>query len=175
MHYLYLIVSNKAVKIGISGNPSKRLSDLQNSNYETLQLYFTFSCETPELSTVLERKLHRRYSHLNIRGEWFSIDPEIAINDVLSRAEFRNLTCNYERYMRPVITDKEWRVSPAEEKTMVSTAAITAIILSILTSLLFTGIDVPTLPFISLFVADFLFLLMCFSIFVRVIYRALGD
>ena len=66
-------VVGELVKIGMASNMAARFSALQSSQPETIYLLATI----PGGLTV-ERRLHRVYSHLRERGEWFRVDPELA-------------------------------------------------------------------------------------------------
>jgi hypothetical protein len=67
--------SPKPVKIGLAGDPQKRLEKLQVGNSSELTLIMSIPCESPEEAGRLERSLHwiasKRFRHL--RGEWFQI------------------------------------------------------------------------------------------------------
>jgi hypothetical protein len=60
------------VKIGIALDPKQRLAGLQISHFERL----TLLAAAPG-GIRLETQLHRRFAHLQIRGEWFRFTPEI--------------------------------------------------------------------------------------------------
>jgi DNA-binding transcriptional regulator YdaS (Cro superfamily) len=60
------------VKIGWAVDPVSRLRELQCGNHAELRLLR----ELPG-SITEERVLHRAFSHLRIRGEWFSFDPKM--------------------------------------------------------------------------------------------------
>lgn len=75
--YVYLIemqLDGKcyAYKIGLSHNPSMRLADLQVSNPARLVLVCSITG-----GLRVEQELHKQFSHLSMRGEWFK--PEIEI------------------------------------------------------------------------------------------------
>jgi hypothetical protein len=83
MSYVYLITSSNAVKIGVSNNPQKRLATLQTANHEPLRLFFEIRCSSDELAYKVESCLHERYSTYRLNGEWFMIDPNIAVNEII--------------------------------------------------------------------------------------------
>lgn len=60
-------------KIGISKNPKKRLKQLQTGSSSDLQLIDTY--KTSRYS-IIEKSLHRIYSHGLKRGEWFDLNIE---------------------------------------------------------------------------------------------------
>lgn len=68
------------VKIGISGCPSKRLEDLQRGHDQTL---CPPGIRRPTLVLLhqqpggrrLELRLHRRFAHRRVHGEWFDLGP----------------------------------------------------------------------------------------------------
>lgn len=70
---VYFIRSPQAIKIGISKNPARRLSVLQTSHPDRLDLVAT--CEG---GRELERDYHLRFAaHRHGKGEWFSPHPDI--------------------------------------------------------------------------------------------------
>lgn len=58
------------VKIGVAYEPHKRLSTLQTGYPKSLRVLATVEGGETE-----EEKLHRRYRHARLRGEWFTITP----------------------------------------------------------------------------------------------------
>lgn len=72
--YVYLILSaDGCVKIGIAGNPQKRLQELQIGHAGVLRLIHIIPSADPE---KLERKLHLAYGPKRVRGEWFQLTDE---------------------------------------------------------------------------------------------------
>lgn len=65
----YFIKCGDAVKIGRTRNVSARLCDLQTSNSTQLELLgVTFESEDA---------MHSRFARYRLRGEWFTLSPEI--------------------------------------------------------------------------------------------------
>ena len=85
--YVYLIGSKceQVMKIGISGNVNSRLQSLQASNALDLDLLFCV-----EGDSKLEAKMLAKFSHLKIRGEWFSWDKRIISHFKLLKREQAN-------------------------------------------------------------------------------------
>jgi hypothetical protein len=78
-------------KIGhTKNNPIKRLRQLQTGNGRKLKLVGEYSTR---YGTILEKTLHRRYSHLNVTNEWFKLD----FNDVIN---FKSICNNIEEGFR---------------------------------------------------------------------------
>ncbi len=69
---IYFIRSNKAVKIGYSDNPYRRLADLQVSNSEDLTVLLVITG-----GRIKEQELHRQFKEQRIRGEWFKFESNI--------------------------------------------------------------------------------------------------
>lgn len=61
-----------AIKIGISGNPEKRISDLQRPMTDRLELLGSMPGTFEE-----ERALHRRFADAGLGGEWFRPTKEV--------------------------------------------------------------------------------------------------
>lgn len=75
--FVYCISDGTAVKIGKSINhPSNRIAELQTGNPRLLSLVALI--ETDNVTNE-EVRLHQKFCHLNILGEWFSPDPSILI------------------------------------------------------------------------------------------------
>jgi hypothetical protein len=66
--------SGGPIKIGkTSGKPGNRLTGLRCGSAEELQLLGVIQ-DAPE---ILEKELHKRFSTLRVRGEWFRPDVEL--------------------------------------------------------------------------------------------------
>jgi len=80
--YIYLIRASGSdfYKIGVSGNPKKRLERLQIGCPHGLELIAELLVDSPELK---EYELHKRWNRHLVRGEWFNFHPAI-IPDVLA-------------------------------------------------------------------------------------------
>lgn len=70
--YIYLIQAQDTglYKIGISIHPEKRLLEHQTGNPGKLKLIAKQILEHP---TLVEKTLHRQFSHLKKEGEWFNL------------------------------------------------------------------------------------------------------
>ena len=73
MLYLIQNMETKYIKIGISKNPTKRLTQLQTGCGEKLRLIKTFQTQN-DLSA--ERKLHKMLWQNKKRGDWFALSEE---------------------------------------------------------------------------------------------------
>lgn len=68
--------STNHIKIGYtSSTPEKRLSNLQTSASEELEIIHVI----PSGTTTLEAELHEKFRNSHIRGEWFKYRPAVAI------------------------------------------------------------------------------------------------
>lgn len=73
--YVYCITDGTAVKIGKSTNhPSNRLAELQTGNPRLLSLVAYVEADNV---TIEEIRMHQKFAHLNVLGEWFEVHPEI--------------------------------------------------------------------------------------------------
>ena len=72
---IYFIGSleSRTVKIGKSNNPEKRLAELQIGNPHKLVLYGVID----DVSSELERRLHRILDPFRLEGEWFKLTDEV--------------------------------------------------------------------------------------------------
>lgn len=81
-HYLYVIQSNDAIKIGITHNLQQRFNDLQGANPVELQLIYAFKFDSRGQAEALETLLHERFAQYQIHGEWFVVDHNKVLEDV---------------------------------------------------------------------------------------------
>ncbi len=65
--------SKGPIKIGVSAEVACRFSSIQVGNPRRLRLLGTAPCYGKQL----EIEIHRKFSHLRIRGEWFRPAPEL--------------------------------------------------------------------------------------------------
>lgn len=89
--YLYLIVCGDACKIGITSEPANRISYLQTANPTPLTVVCLIECHNEITALQLELLLHRRYAERHIRGEWFSVHPDIVMADIQFALEVARL------------------------------------------------------------------------------------
>lgn len=75
--YVYLIQDGDLVKIGRSYNPQKRLSQLRFEKAKDMKIIVKMELDSLEDSSFLEKDLHREFSHLRVRGEWFILNDEV--------------------------------------------------------------------------------------------------
>lgn len=81
---IYVIRTDRAVKIGISIHVKQRLSNLQAANpHDILTLVF-HAWGTPQLIRDAERLAHKKLAVHSIRNEWFSTTPEEATRVVIA-------------------------------------------------------------------------------------------
>lgn len=77
----YVMIDDRTgfYKIGYSNNPKFRESTLQSENPKVKLLFY---CES-----FIERELHKKYSYLRVRGEWFNLSDNhiIDIYNVMSK------------------------------------------------------------------------------------------
>jgi len=80
--YLYVIADdyNDRVKLGYSEDPHRRCAELQTGNPNTLRV--VHRAWAGDRCAVLESVLHREFAHHRVRGEWFSIPADRAVNYV---------------------------------------------------------------------------------------------
>ncbi len=64
--YIYFVTDGEAIKIGISGDPLGRIKNMQTGSPRELRLLAAIAG-----SEAAETELHRKFAHLNVRGEWF--------------------------------------------------------------------------------------------------------
>jgi hypothetical protein len=79
--FIYAIGSDANQKIGFSSNVEQRLTTLQTGNPERLRVHHKIEIEGGEgRARLVERMIHKQYSHKRVNGEWFSMTPKEATN-----------------------------------------------------------------------------------------------
>lgn len=102
-HVLYLIQAESGpVKIGVSNDFNRRLSQLQTSTHETLTVVYTLACSSMEQASQIERVLHQRYKHVHIRGEWFRADPKDIIANIELGIKFSEILTGFKFEAYPI-------------------------------------------------------------------------
>jgi hypothetical protein len=69
------------VKLGISVDPERRLTQLQTGHHERLRLFHTEPVPS-DRARLYERLLHRDVGHKRSHGEWFHLNVEDAIAQI---------------------------------------------------------------------------------------------
>lgn len=72
---VYAIDSGAAVKVGIAGDPQRRLATLQTGSAAQLRLVETYECGD---ARIVERVAHKLLSEKQAAGEWFSVSADEA-------------------------------------------------------------------------------------------------
>jgi hypothetical protein len=77
--YVYAILDSKnnCLKIGKANDVTLRMVDIQIGNPTELKLIATIPCFSENHAFAVESELHRKYSNLYVRGEWFKYDDSI--------------------------------------------------------------------------------------------------
>lgn len=70
--FVYFVSDGRAIKIGFSERPDKRLTGLQVNTPNTLTILATVPAAVMD-----ELSVQRRFEHLRVRGEWFRMEPEL--------------------------------------------------------------------------------------------------
>jgi hypothetical protein len=80
--YVYVIASGpRAVKIGFSIDPERRVQELQTGHERHLSLVHKEPVSDIH-GPLLEKLIHRANRHKTLRGEWFDLTHEEAILEV---------------------------------------------------------------------------------------------
>jgi hypothetical protein len=96
-HFVYVIATKRdgtlcaPIKVGISGNPKKRIAAIRTSCPNKIEFAFTFCLPGREMALDLEGVFHRTFASSGLNGEWFDVSPYEAVF-VLASAIRDNLT-----------------------------------------------------------------------------------
>jgi hypothetical protein len=78
--FLYVIGTNERYqKIGFSANVERRLKSLQTGNPDKLQIHHV-ELVPKEQVRLLERKIHKDLAHYRLKGEWFNLTSQEAVD-----------------------------------------------------------------------------------------------
>jgi hypothetical protein len=70
------------VKVGVSAYPKKRLKTLQTACPYPLFLAAVFTCPVAGMGVSVEREFHRQHAKKKTAGEWFDIEPVVAVQTI---------------------------------------------------------------------------------------------
>lgn len=110
---IYVVAEKNFIvcKIGISSNPSARLSELQVGNSRVLHLAYT--CNKLERWTAcsIERSTHKRLAEFRKMGEWFGVEVEVAVRTIKDELTRHGLSYTVvpKKEEPPLLPDVEWR------------------------------------------------------------------
>lgn len=97
MSYLYIISTKKdgipssPIKIGISNDADCRFRQLQTASPYDLEIFHRFNFQEREAARVMETVFLQWQAESRLRGEWFDIRPEAAVElvSLLVEVSFR--------------------------------------------------------------------------------------
>lgn len=72
--YVYIIKADTFIKIGFSGNPDRRLKEMQTGSPHELEILAKLPYETREEAAAKEKEFHLLFATWHHRGEWFYAD-----------------------------------------------------------------------------------------------------
>ncbi|MBV9385782.1 MAG: GIY-YIG nuclease family protein [Chroococcidiopsidaceae cyanobacterium CP_BM_ER_R8_30] len=75
--YFVLNADSNAIKIGMAKDLDQRLKSLQTSSPARLQLIKVVQLANVKEAAECETKLHRKFAHLRLSGEWFKAEKEL--------------------------------------------------------------------------------------------------
>jgi hypothetical protein len=83
-------------KIGISGDPHRRLKQVQAERVPRIVLVCQFGFPTREQARAVEKEFHRNCDGFRVTGEWFDMSPSDAVAIMT-----KNLTDFVEQVVKP--------------------------------------------------------------------------
>lgn len=88
--FVYVIGYSKLgpVKVGITHNPYKRLQQLQTAHHEPLKFFHCEFMEDRKQALAVEEKFHSIEDEFRLKGEWFSLAPDSAIENLKDYLSF---------------------------------------------------------------------------------------
>lgn len=85
-HYVYVLcrvdgnTRTGPVKVGMASDPDKRLRNLQTASPFKIEQVFCFGCPNKDIARELERSFHEVQSEHRLHGEWFDLEPIVAVH-----------------------------------------------------------------------------------------------
>jgi hypothetical protein len=78
--FLYVIGTNERYqKMGFSANVERRLKSLQTGNPDKLTIHHVEPVPKEQVR-LLERKIHKDLAHYRLKGEWFNLTSQEAVD-----------------------------------------------------------------------------------------------
>lgn len=71
MHYVYIMTTKRALKIGVSKNPEKRIKSLQTANPDKITLAHVEPMNSRTQAYNIEKRMLHSYKKYKSNGEWF--------------------------------------------------------------------------------------------------------
>jgi hypothetical protein len=68
------------IKIGIAGNPAKRLAIIRTACPNPLRMQMFFGPMHRDYARYIEKEVHSLYQKYRLHGEWFDVTPKNAID-----------------------------------------------------------------------------------------------
>lgn len=88
--YVYLIGRFEGpIKVGVSFNPTSRVSELQTGCPFKLELLAAFPFKQRETAMKIESTIHSTWVHRRLNGEWIDFDAELAYGAVSACLDLR--------------------------------------------------------------------------------------
>jgi Meiotically up-regulated gene 113 len=81
-------------KIGFASNPKKRLAGLQTASPYRLSLYATVGPLSRKEALIVEERFHKARSRYRMAGEWFEIEPDLALFFLVDAAVGNRNACD---------------------------------------------------------------------------------
>ncbi len=80
--WVYVVQDGEFCKVGMAQSVDKRLSDLALANPRPLAVAAKFRFEDRQMAQEVEGFAHRELLDHNVRGEWYSVEPEKACDAI---------------------------------------------------------------------------------------------
>ena len=108
--YIYGITQDQAIKVGISGHPTKRLADMQAGNAETLRITWQVLAPNRTKARAIETRIHRQFAKHNLTGEWFTSTIANDAQEMATAMANNHASGNRARWPVPVAVSRQHRI-----------------------------------------------------------------
>jgi len=101
--YVYLFTDGEHYKIGYTKDIKKRLSSINTGNAKNIEIVDYIIG-----SKSIEKKLHKKFDHLKIKGEWFLKDNEILEYFKSTYGNGQSNNIRWQRFRLSEVPDEGW-------------------------------------------------------------------
>ena len=108
VRYVYIASNGYSVKIGVSFNVKRRLSQIQTAQPRPLKIVAVYPVPA-SLARTVERRAHHHYRRNHMSGEWFQVNPHQAIQTLKRLSGVEPITyeqCVAECAEKPPVEDE---------------------------------------------------------------------
>ncbi len=85
-HYVYVMATDGACKVGVSNDVAKRAHSIKTSNPRPVTVHYSMKCRNARAAYKIEKAAHKILASCREEGEWFACDTNRAVMAVSEAA-----------------------------------------------------------------------------------------